>query len=185
MIYFSNICNLVAQQTGFLRYKVAYEKEIRDVRRNNLDPSQEGNLYPFVLLEYASEKVQFERGGIVRHANIRLNFFTTTYRDNSGAATDITLLEQQEELREKAHDFLFLLFTETTKVMPKFAFTPNVVNLDVEHFTHGDNLLQLAASFTVQLKKECPTATLNTGIIAPPYAYPPSFTDDYERTATA
>jgi len=179
-IGFSNICNLLAQQIGFLGYHRGYESDMNRNVDNNANPQNKmGNRYPYVLLEPIPSTIQFSNCLRGVH-DIRLNFYDLQYRNNQGQTLTDTTLEQTQSLLDKAKAFVYLLSSLGKMYQYGIGIETQTVQFETMEMQHNDRLIQVVATFRATWNEECPTETFNPALIPTSYEWPVSLEVDYE-----
>jgi len=180
IIQFSNYCNLIAQQSGFLGYHYGYESEINRNVDNNTNPNNAiGNRFPFVLLEPISGSMTFLKA-IDSTNEIRLNFFALQHYNNDGTINQAQSIQQMQSLLDSAKQFIYMLFNVAKTPPSTFGIVAATVRFETMESQHNDRLLQVVANLTISWKEECPDLEFDPAAVAAPFEFPPSDAIDYE-----
>lgn len=184
LLAFSNICNIIAQQAGFLGYHFGFESEINGNIRNNLNPQNAvGNRYPFCLLEFPTTQTEISNAQITTTFAFRINFFTPQGRDSAGDSLGTTTyIEQIQDLSDKVLLFFnFMYQCQKNRPSFEFVFAGSSYSGDIQLYQHNDKLIQIAHTFKIQIKEACPLVGFDPLLVLPPYSVPVSDSIDYER----
>ena len=183
-VAFSNLCNLISQQLGFLGYHRGYESDIyRNIDNNTNQGNLIGNRYPFVLLEPIPTVADL-RKGVSTDNNIRINFFDLQHYDNNAdmVARATTSLIQTQNLLNLAYNFVYAL--QGIGKSLKFQIKTETAQFETLESQTNDRLLQVVATFTAYWYEECPLLPFDPSAVLPPYTWPPLDDVDYETLTT-